>query len=236
MTKRFWWCLRIRMLRLSWGQRNRANGMLVAGVAVSDVSQAFGCTRQIILKLITRYVHTGTVRDSPRQGRHRATTLRIDRSIITLTHLRQRFVPATVTARRCGLSAKTVCGKTNSTVRACRPYKGQIMTRRPRLTRVQLARRLFIWRRADWNRVLFRRALCGLLRAGKASILWGWGEIIGGQKTDLVNARQSECSSLDRRRLASHAIPIVYNQGPRVTFQHDNAHTALITRQFLPQN
>ena len=38
--------------------------MFMAGVAVSDVSQAFGCTRQTIHMLVIRYVHTGTVRDS----------------------------------------------------------------------------------------------------------------------------------------------------------------------------
>ena len=39
------------MPRLSEEQINRAIGMLMAGVAVSDVSQAFGCTRQTISKL-----------------------------------------------------------------------------------------------------------------------------------------------------------------------------------------
>ena len=38
-----------------------------------------------------------------------------------------------------------------STVRT--DAKGKIMTRRLRLVRVQWARRYFIWRRADWNRV-----------------------------------------------------------------------------------
>ena len=42
--------------------------MLMAGVAVSDVSQAFGCTRQNSHKLRTGYVHIGTVRDRQRPG------------------------------------------------------------------------------------------------------------------------------------------------------------------------
>ena len=70
--------------------------MLMAGVAVSVVSQAFGCTRHAIHKLMTRYVHTGQVRDRQRLGRPRATTVRTDR-FITLTHVnsfcRRRSLP-----------------------------------------------------------------------------------------------------------------------------------------------
>ena len=90
-------------------------------------------------------------------GQARTTTARTDQ-FITLTHLRQRFLPATATARCYGLSAQTVCNrlrKNNRPICARRPYKGQIMTRHHRLNRVQWARRCFIWRRADWNRVLF---------------------------------------------------------------------------------
>ena len=39
-------------------QGNIGIGMLMAGVAVKDVSQAFGCTKH---KLMTRYEHTGTI-------------------------------------------------------------------------------------------------------------------------------------------------------------------------------
>ena len=43
---------------------------------------------------MARYVHTGTVRDRQRSGRPQATTTRTDRFIM-LTHLSQRFLPAT---------------------------------------------------------------------------------------------------------------------------------------------
>ena len=81
--------------------------MVMAVVAVNVVSQAYGCTRQTIHKLMTCHVHTGTVRDRQRPGKPRATTARTDR-FINLMHLRQRFLPATVTARRNGLSAQTI--------------------------------------------------------------------------------------------------------------------------------
>ena len=95
------------MPRLSEEQRNRAIGMLMAGVANNVISQAFACTRQTIPKLMTCYVHTDTVRDRQRSGRPRATTARTDHFIM-LTHLRQRFLPATVTARRYKLSVQMI--------------------------------------------------------------------------------------------------------------------------------
>ena len=54
------------MPRLSEDQRNSAIGMFMAGVAVNAVSRMFGCTKQTIHHLLTRYVHTGTVRDRQR--------------------------------------------------------------------------------------------------------------------------------------------------------------------------
>ena len=101
--------------------------MHMAGVAVSDVSQAFGCTRQTIHMLMTRYVHTGTVLDHQRTARPRATTARSDR-FITLAYLSRRILPATVVVRRYCLRKNF-----NNPIRARRLHKGQIMTRRHRL-------------------------------------------------------------------------------------------------------
>ena len=101
-----------------------------------------------------------------------------------LTHLRQRFWTATVSARRYGLSANTSAEKV--THQCGPPLKGQTMTKRHRLAYVQLARRHFIRRCVDLNRVSFsgetrsalsnasdkthKQALLGLLHAGKGSI------------------------------------------------------------------
>ena len=109
-----------------------------------------------------------------------------------LTHLRQRFWTATVSARRYGLSANTIHNrlqKKKLSHQCGPPLMGQTMTRRHRLAYVQWARRHFIWQRVDWNRVSFsgetrfalsnaggkmhKQALMGLLRAGKGSIWWG---------------------------------------------------------------
>ena len=53
------------MPRLSEEQRNRATGMLMPGVAVNAVSQAFGYTKQTIHKLMTCYMETAIVLPSP---------------------------------------------------------------------------------------------------------------------------------------------------------------------------
>ena len=95
--KRFRFCLRIRMPRLSEEQRNRAVGMLMAG----SPSMTFLKRLAARGRPFTCYVHNGTVRDCQRPGMPRATTTRTDR-FITLTHLLQRFLPATVIARHYG--------------------------------------------------------------------------------------------------------------------------------------
>ena len=106
-----------------------------------------------------------------------------------LTHLRQRFWMATITARRYGLSANTIHNRLRKKLLSHQcglPLKGHTMTRRQRLAYVQWARRHIIWRCVDWNRVSFsgetrfalsnaggkthKHALLGLLQAGKGSI------------------------------------------------------------------
>lgn len=145
------------MPRLSEAERNQVLGMLEAGIASNAIARRFGCSRKTIQRLVTRYQQTGTVRDRPRPGHPRVTTARTDR-YITLTHLRQRRLPATVTARRYGVSAQTIRNRLRSNaqpIRARRPYFGQVMTRRHRHARLLWSRRHLNWRRADWNRVLF---------------------------------------------------------------------------------
>ena len=119
--------------------------------------------------------------------------------------------------------------------------------------RVQWARRHIIWRRADWNNVLFndesrfplsradgrtwvyrrineRYADCCLMERDQFSrgSLMVWDGIMGRRKT--------------RRYiddvLRPHDIPFLRNQGPGVTSQHDIARpqTVLITRQNPAQN
>ena len=82
--------------------KNEAVGMLRAGMSVNNIALHFGCSRQTIHNLRTQYATTGEVRDRLRSGRPRAMSGRDDR-FITVTHLRNRFIPATVTARQLGV-------------------------------------------------------------------------------------------------------------------------------------
>ena len=81
--------------------------MLARGDNVSNVSTAFGCHRNTIIRLHQRFQQTGGVADRRRSGRPRVTNPRTNR-FITLTHLRRRFQTATSSARQCGISKQTV--------------------------------------------------------------------------------------------------------------------------------
>jgi hypothetical protein len=85
------------MPRLSENQRNQTIGMLHAGALV--INFALCCSRQTIHNLANRFANTGSVNDRPKSGRERVTSRRDDRAI-TWAHLRDRFNPATLTARR----------------------------------------------------------------------------------------------------------------------------------------
>ena len=82
------------MPRLNINQRHRALAQLDAGAAVAA---NFGVDARTISRLVSRYRQTNSVNDRPRSGRPRVTTANQDRQI-RLTHLRQRFRPATLTA------------------------------------------------------------------------------------------------------------------------------------------
>lgn len=239
------------MPRLNQDQRNQAVGMLNAGQTVSAVSRAFGCTRRTITLLIRRFRQTGSVQDRVRTGRPRKTTARDDR-YIALTHLRQRHIPATITARRYGVNAQTIRNRLRARhrpIRAYRPYFGQILTPAHRNARVNWCRRYLRYNRNDWNNVLFtdesrfnlshsdgrarvyRRKgerytdACVLQRNrfGGGSVMI-WGGIMGGRKTRLVVVNGNlNAQGYINQILAPEAIPFIQRHGARVTLQQDNA-------------
>ena len=81
--------------------------MLAPGDNVSNISRAFDCHRNTIIRLRQRFQQTGGVADRRRPGRRRFTNPRTDR-FITLAHLRRRFQAATSSARQYGISKQTV--------------------------------------------------------------------------------------------------------------------------------
>ena len=135
------------MPRLNQNQRIHALTMLARGDNVSDVSRAFGCHRNTIIRLRQRFQQKGGIADRRRPGRPTVTNPRTDR-FITLTHLRRRFQTATGSARHCGISKQTVLRllrQARQPIRPRRPYVGQELTARHRAARLQWAQRHFRW-------------------------------------------------------------------------------------------
>ena len=83
--------------RLNQNQRIQAFTMLARGDNVSNVSRAFGCHRNTIIRLPLRFQQTGGVADRRRSGKPRVTNPRTDR-FNTLTHLRRHFQTETSSA------------------------------------------------------------------------------------------------------------------------------------------
>ena len=127
------------MPRLNQNQRIQALTMLARGDNVSNVSRAFGCHRNTIIRLRQRLQQRGGVADRRRAGRPMVTNPRTDR-FITLTHLRCRFQTATSSARQYGISKQTVLRRLRQArqpIRPRRPFVGQLLTARHRAARLQ---------------------------------------------------------------------------------------------------
>ena len=145
------------MPRLNQNQRIQALTMLARGDNVCNVSRAFGCHRNTIIRLRQRFQQTGGVADRRRPGRPRVTNPRTDR-FITLTHLRRRYQTATSSARQYGISKQTVLHhlrQARQPIRPRRPGVGQVLTARHRAARLQWSQRHFRCGRQQWARVLF---------------------------------------------------------------------------------
>ena len=131
--------------------------MLTCGDNVSNVSRAFGCNRNTIIRLRPRFQQTGGVADHRRPGRPSISNSRTDR-FITLTHLQSRFQTATSSAKQYGISKQTVLRRLRQArqpIQPRRPYVGHVLTARHRAARLQWAQRHFRWGRQQWARVLF---------------------------------------------------------------------------------
>ena len=136
--------LSLNMPGLNKNQRIEALTMLARG-DVSNVSRAFGCHKNTIIRLRQRFQLTGVVADRRRPGRPRVTNPRTNR-FITLTHLRRRFQTATSSARQNGISKQTVLRclrQARQPMRPRRPSVGQVLTARHRAACLQWAQRHF---------------------------------------------------------------------------------------------
>ena len=126
-----------------------------------QVARHFGRRHSTIGNLWHQFQQTGTcnVSDLPRQSRGRVTTLQDDR-YIRLTHLRDRFRSATVTARSTvgahghHISDQRVRNRLRASgIPPHRPYVGPILSARHRRARLAWARAHIRSRRNDWASV-----------------------------------------------------------------------------------
>ena len=252
------------MPRLNQNQRIQALTMLARG-DVSNVSRAFGCHRNTIIRLRQCFQQTGGVADRRRPSRLRVTNPRTDR-FVTLTHLRRRFQTATSSARQYGISKERVLRRLRQARQRIwprRPYVGQVLTARHRAARLQWAQRHFRWGRHQWARVLFfdesrfnlshhdgrirvfrRRGerfadncLIEIDRFGGGSVMV-WGGIMGRRETNLIVVQGNlNAQGYINQILQPEAVPFLQRHGPAI-IMHDNAmpHVARICRQFLNRN
>ena len=80
-----------RWLGTTFEQRERAIGMLTAGISARDIAWHFQCHESTISRLLNRFQQTGNIADQPRSGRLCKTTLREDR-FLTTSSRRNRFL------------------------------------------------------------------------------------------------------------------------------------------------
>ena len=149
---------------LSTEDRGRAIGYLESGRTVRTVAELFHVSTAIISKLYRRYRQTGSVKDRPRSGRPKVTTLVEDRRIRALA-LRRRFVTAPAIrsqiheARGQGarhVSTQTIRNRLHTQgIKSRKPAKKPALTLAHREARLRWARNHDRWTRAEWRRVLF---------------------------------------------------------------------------------
>ena len=132
------------MQRLNEDQHNNAIDRLQPGETQTHVSRMLNVSQSNISRFWDRYQQQGSTHDRPRSGRPRVTTPAQDRHI-RLRHLRDRFTTATSTAaaipgqRR--ISDQTVRNRLREAgIRARRPVKAVVLTRRHHQVRLQWAR------------------------------------------------------------------------------------------------
>ena len=125
-----------RRLGMTLEERQRAVGMLHAGMTAKGVARHFNHHESTISRLRNRMRETGRVNDRPRSGRPQKTTPCKDRRITTLSQ-RNRFMSSGKIARDLMNTTWTrVCLRTvrnrlrTASLEACRPYVGIPLTHR----------------------------------------------------------------------------------------------------------
>ena len=146
---------------LSPNDRAMAVGMLDAGQSARDVARRFGVSHSTILRLNERFQTTRSVKDRPRSGRPKKTTLAQDRYLRNLT-LRTRVITARSLQgcfqRATGIrvSDQTVRNRLRAAnLRSYRPALRTPLTNGHRRVRRDWCRRHVRWNLRQWSTVYF---------------------------------------------------------------------------------
>ncbi len=149
------------MVRLSDLDKARAIGQLEAGLSQNQVAATFGVSHSMISKLKAKFRQTGDVKDRPRSGRPRKTTVAEDR-YIRLAALRNRRLSAKTLqarhARRYGnrVSDQTIRNRLHeSDLRARKPARKPKLTPLHRLARLRWCRQHRGWNLNMWRNIMF---------------------------------------------------------------------------------
>lgn len=141
--------------------RERAIGMLEAGMSTRAVGAQLNVHYRTIGRLWQRFRQYGTTANRPHPRRPRVTTPAQDRHI-RLVHLRDRLRPATRTAdETVGLHNRRITPQTvrnrltEAGLHARRPHQGLDLTAVRRQNRLAWANAHFRWPLPRWRRVLF---------------------------------------------------------------------------------
>ena len=123
-----------RQTGMTFEQRERAIGMLTAGMSARDVARYFQHHESTISRLLNRFQQTGNVADRPRSGIPRTTTPQEDR-FLTTSFRRNRFFSSRKLGRLLRNATGTrVCNRAvrnrlhAARLKACRPYVGILLT------------------------------------------------------------------------------------------------------------
>ena len=115
-------------------QRERAIGILTAGMSARDIVRHFQRHEPTVSRLLNRFQQTVKVADRPRSGRPRKTTPREDR-FLPISSRRNRFLSSRKLGRLLrNASGTRVCDRTvrnrlhAARLKACRPYVGIPLT------------------------------------------------------------------------------------------------------------